>query len=89
MAAYEYLVIYVGVEDGQVHQAYGSNNAGDGTAKNLGTIDGPAEDITQIQAKMNSILCVMPDSRIDTRYMLDSPGCRYVKVGGSWKRVCT
>ena len=72
----EYMVIYVGVEDGEIKGVYKSDE--------LGAVDGPAEKVP-LNVSRGPLVDI--DS-ITVSAAASSPLCRYIRLGGSWIRVC-
>ena len=64
----KYMVIYVGVDDGEVEAVYESNT--------LGEIDGRAKEATKPGAPLPIEL--VSDKAIATFYAESSPGCRFI-----------
>jgi hypothetical protein len=78
---YNYMAFIVDVKTGKVKKAYGAIlNKGDYT---LGkeAYDVPVTKKIPVDLDTNA-------TTVETFYAKTSPGCRYVKVGGSWKRIC-
>ena len=82
MARHKYMVIYLGVDDGEIVDVYGTDNID----HKIGKIEAsdPADDVV----KDISINAFEPGS-MPVLYTHESPGCRYVYHGGRWRRICT
>ena len=72
----EYMVIYIGVEDGEIKGVYESNQ--------LGAVGDQAEEVP-LSVDRGALVDI--DS-ITVSAAASSPLCRYIRHGGRWIRVC-
>ena len=79
---YKYMAFIVDVKKGTVEEVYGAERQGQDYT--LG--DKAADDYSGLEASV--IIGETNATPIETFYAKASPGCRYVKVGGRWKRIC-
>ena len=79
---YDYMAFIVDVKKGSVEEVYGAEKSGQDYT--LG--DKAVDDYSgvEVSVKIGDTNATM----IETFYGKGSPGCRYVKVGGTWRRVC-
>ena len=76
----KYMVAYIDVESGEVEDVYSAEEVGG--------------DVTAVPAIKPSDLAevrTIPllNRSIVSKFAKSSPGCRYIRVGSAWKRVCT
>ncbi|MEN8210610.1 MAG: hypothetical protein ABFR31_02755 [Thermodesulfobacteriota bacterium] len=77
----EYMVLFVNVENGEVEEVYGSNQLGKVASEDK------AEEIIDSK-RLPNLSDVQHIGSITTLYATFSPGCRYIRIGGKWVKVC-
>ena len=75
-----FMVLFADIESGEIREVYASNK--------LGEISDVAGNLKENDAKKQQVF-LDRSTCIITHYSENSPGCRYVKVGSSWRVVCT
>jgi hypothetical protein len=74
----EYMVFYLGIDDGEIHGVFESDK--------VGVINSEAETVDE--KGLPHLGAVEKIECVTTLYTKSSPGCRYVRLGNIWVKVC-
>jgi len=83
------MMVLLTVDGGEVQQVYEVVEPKDKSDEPVQNFKLKVADTVNLADKPEIPFQRMPIERIDHFLAFNSPGCRYVKVGGVWKRVCT